>query len=117
MSLLNDAMESCTMLDKQKRSDGMGGYTVVYTDGVAFKAAITFMNSIEARTASANGVTSVYTVTTGRELTLEYHDVFRRERDGKIFRVTSDGDDSFTPRSTKLNMRQCSAEEWILPNE
>ena len=44
-------------------------------------------------------------------MTLEYHDVFRRVRDGKIFRVTSDGDDKFTPASTSLDMRQVTAEE------
>ena len=40
----------------------------------------------------------------------------RRASDGKIFRVTSDGDDKRTPRSAALNMRNVSAEEWI-PND
>ena len=70
-----------------------------------------FDTSIEARVADAQGVTSRYTVTTRRAMTLEYHDVFRRVRDGKIFRVTSDGDDKFTPSSTSLDMRQVTAEE------
>ena len=45
---------------------------------------------------------------------LEYHDVLRRVRDGKVFRVTSDGDDKYTPESATLNMRQVTAEEYIL---
>ena len=49
-------------------------------------------------------------------MTLEYHDVFRRIRDGKIFRVTSDGDDKHTPASANLNMRQVTAEEWSIAN-
>ena len=49
-------------------------------------------------------------------MTLEYHDVFRRSSDNKIFRVTSDGDDRKTPTSAKLDMRQVTAEEWELPN-
>jgi hypothetical protein len=43
--------------------------------------------------------------------------VFRRNRDGKIFRVTSDGDDKHTPISATLNMRVVTAEEFKLPNE
>ena len=116
MSLLNEAMSECVMLNKQTVEDGYGGYTTVWAEGAHFKGAITFDTSIEARTAEKQGVTSLYTVTTGKELTLEYHDVFRRLKDGKIFRVTSDGDDKFTPDSAGLNMRQVTAEEWSLPN-
>ena len=81
-----------------------------------FDAAIVFDTSIDARRAEAEGVKSLYTVTTSRVMTLEFHEVFRRQRDGKIFRVTSDGDDKYTPRSTPLDMRQVTAEEWRLPN-
>ena len=86
-----------------------------WADGAMFQAAIVFDTSIEARTAEAQGVTSVYTVTVPRALSLEYHDIFRRTKDGKIFRVTSDGDDKFTPKSAGLDMRQVTAEEWSLP--
>lgn len=116
MSLLSDAMEGCTLLNKQTEADGYGGYIVTYVDGATFDAAVTFDTSMEARTADKQGVTSLYTVTTSRAMTLEYHDVFRRNRDDKIFRVTSDGDDKFTPASTALDMRQVTAEEWSLPN-
>lgn len=114
MSLLSEAMEDCVMLDKITIDDGMGGYTRTWTDGAHFTAAIVFNTSIEARRADKEGVTSLYTVTTPRAITLEYHDVFRRVRDGKIFRVTSDGDDVFTPASAGLDMRQVTAEEWVL---
>lgn len=116
MSLLSDAMENCTLLDKTTTSDGYGGYITTYVDGAQFSAAIVFDNSIQARRADKEGVTSLYTVTTPRNLVLEFHQVFRRERDKKIFRVTSDGDDKFTPASTTLDMRQVTAEEWSLPN-
>lgn len=116
MSLLSDAMETCAFLNKQVTPDGYGGYTTTWADGATFKAAIVFDTSIEARTAEAQGVTSRYTVTTPRTMTLEYHDVFRRQRDNKIFRVTSDGDDKYTPVSTALDMRQVTAEEWALPS-
>lgn len=116
MSLYDDAFTKCTFLTKTRVPDGYGGYSTVWTDGATFKAAITFDNSMEARKAEQAGVTSVYTVSTRKNLTLEYHDVFRRESDKKVFRVTSDGDDKFTPPSASIDMRQVSAEEFTLPN-
>jgi hypothetical protein len=116
MSLLSEAMEKCVILNRIKDNDGYGGYTIEWVEGATFDAAIVFDTSIEARTAEKQGVTSLYTITTGKELTLEYHDVFKRLTDNKIFRVTSDGDDKKTPASSRLNMRQVTAEEWSLPN-
>lgn len=116
MSLLSEQMDTCVMLNKRTQADGYGGYIQTWVDGAEFEAAITFDTSIEARAAEKQGVTSLYTVTTTKALTLEYHDVFRRVRDGKIFRVTSDGDDRYTPASASLNMRQVSAEEWSVTN-
>lgn len=116
MSLLTDAMEQCVMLNKQTIPDGYGGYVTTWAEGAEFIAAITFDTSLQARVADKEGVTSLYTVTTERALTLEYHDVFRRLSDGKIFRVTSDGDDKYTPNTASLDMRQVTAEEWSVSN-
>ena len=114
MSLLNEAMESCVMLDRQTTSDGYGGFVERWTDGATFQAAIVLDSSMQARIAAAQGVTGLYTVTTGKQINLQYHDVFRRVSDGKIFRCTSDGDDKKTPASASINMRQVQAEEWEL---
>lgn len=115
MSLLSEAMENCTMIDKRTVSDGYGGYTTEYVDGAPFNAACVLDSSMQARIAEKQGVTALYTVTTNKAINLQYHDVFRRESDKKIFRVTSDGDDKRTPASAGLDMRQVSAEEWSLP--
>ena len=110
-------MEDCVLLNKQTVNDGYGGYITTYTEGAEVSAAIRFDSSIEARAAEKQGVTSLYTIITGRSFVLQYHDVLRRKRDGKIFRITSDGDDSYTPNSASLDMRLVTAEEWSLPNE
>lgn len=115
MSLLHEAMEQCTMIDKTTVSDGRGSVIPTWKDGASFNAAIVLDSSTQARIAEAQGVTALYTVTTNKSVNLQYHDVFRREADNKVFRVTSDGDDKKTPESAKLNMRQVSAEEWALP--
>lgn len=111
MSLLDESMEKCTIQDRTTIADGYGGYTTTWKDGAEIQAAIVLDSSMEARVADKQGVTSLYTVTTRKNINLQYHDIFRRERDKKIFRVTSDGDDNHTPTSALLNMRQVSAEE------
>ena len=113
MSLLQEAMDSCVYLNKSKTLDGYGGYINVWSDGAEFQAAITFDTSMEARVGEKQGVTSRYTVTTGRSLTLQYNDYFRRVRDGKLFHVTSVGDDVATPASAMLDMRQVTCEEIV----
>lgn len=114
MSLLDEWMEKCIMYDRTTVPDGYGGYTIVWKEGAEFKGAITLDTSVEAKRAEKEGVTGLYTVTTSKALNLQYHDVFKRASDGKIFRVTSDGDDKHTPNSASLDMRQVSAEEWEL---
>ena len=119
MSLLTDSMELCKMKDKRTVPDGVGGFNTEWVDGAEFKAAIVFNNSMEARVAERANVTALYTVTTPMKINLQYHDVFTRMSDGKIFRVTSDGDDLHIPlgaiRTSALDMRQVSAEEWEIP--
>lgn len=114
MSLLLDAMEKCTLLDRRSESDGMGGVIYTWSDGAQIDAAIVLDSSMQARIAEAQGVKALYTITTNRSVNLQFHDIFRRERDGKIFRVTSDGDDNKTPVAASLDMRQVTAEEWAL---
>ena len=118
MSLIDEYMEmsgGCVMIDKRTASDGIGGYKITYVEGAEFSAAITLDTSIQARVAEKQGVTALYTVTTSRAMNLQYHDIFRRKSDSKVFRVTSDGDDKLTPPSATLDMRQVSAEEYELP--
>lgn len=107
-------MDDCVMLEKTSESDGEGGRRIVWHETMPFKAAIVLNASVEALTAQAAGVTSLYKVHVFRELTLEYHEVFKRVKDGKVFRVTSDGDDIKSPLSSFINMSTVTAEEWRL---
>ena len=114
MSLLESAMTDVVLLDKTTEPDGEGGFISSWKEGAPFKAAITFDSSLQARIAEKQGVTSLYTVTVKKNVMLEYHDVFKRLSDGKVFRVTSDGDDKYTPESASIDMRQVTAEEWVI---
>lgn len=112
MSLLSNAMEKCVFLNKTRVNDPEGGYITTWEEGAEFDAAIVFDNSMEARTAEKAGVSSRYTVSVPKGVQLEYHDVFKRQRDNKIFRVTSDGDDVQTPNVASFQIAQVSAEEF-----
>lgn len=114
MSLIDEAMTKVVLMEKTREPDGEGGFITNWTDGVLFDAAITFDTSMESRIAERQGVTSRYTITTGKNAKLEYHDVIRRLNDGKVFRITSDGDDVQTPDRATFQFLQVTAEEYVL---
>ncbi len=115
MSLLDEAFEKFTIINKSQQPDGYGGIITVWTDGATFDGAMVLNSGNEVKIAQAMGVTSVYTLTVRKATELDYHTVIRRESDKKIFRLTSDTDDKKTPKSATLDMRQYSAEEFTLP--
>lgn len=114
MSLLENAYEEFTVINKSVIDDGYGGTTTTWTDGAKIMGAVYFDNSTQMKIAQVMGVTSTYTFTVKKNIELDYHTVIRREDDGKIFRITSNSDDKKTPKTANLDMRQYSAEEWSL---
>lgn len=114
MSLLENAYEDFTVLNKIVGPDGYGGTSTTWVDGAPIKGAIVFDSSVQMKIAQAAGYNSAYTLTVKKNVELDYHTVLRRESDGRIFRLTSNSDDKKTPESAGLNMRQYTAEEWRL---
>lgn len=117
MSLLDEAYEDFTIVNKAVIDDGYGGTKTTWTDGATIQGAMSFDSSTEMQIAKTMGVTAAYTLTVKKSIELDYHMVLRRERDSKIFRITTNSDDKKTPNSATLNMRQYMAEEWELTNE
>ena len=114
MSLLDNMMEDFQIINKSKVSDGEGGYFTEWVPGATIQAAVVLDSTMEAQIGQAQGVTSVYTVTTKRDVVLDYHEVIKRLSDGKIFRITSDPDDVKSPGVSNLDIRQVKAEKWSL---
>ena len=114
MSLLDSMKESCTMVDKTTAPDGLGGFTTTWADGASFLATIIKNTSMEAIAAEKQGVTELYTVVTDKGTQLDYHDVFRRESDKAIFRVTSNQKDSEAPEASSVRIGKVTAERWEL---
>ena len=85
MSLLDVMKEQFVMIDRRANiPDGRGGYTTGYSEGAQFEAVVEITNSLNESVAQQQGVTGVYDVTVSRDIRFQYHDVFKRVKDGKI---------------------------------
>lgn len=115
MNMLIDAFEPCTMLDRVTVSDGQGGFIIQWTDGATFEACVNLDDSTTARVAAVQGVTGRYTVITETTVVLQEFDVFRRESDGMILRVTDKP--KKVPEGATMQLRKTRAEEWRLPDD
>lgn len=114
MSLLDEAYEKFVYMNKAVVDDPRGGTKTTWTEGATIDGALANDDDPEIRVALAAGVKGIYTLITRKDTMLEYHDVVKRVRNGKYFRITSDGEDNETPASATLNMRAYSCEEWSL---
>lgn len=107
-------MKPCVFMEKKRVSDGLGGYTTEWTEGASLEAAIQKNETIQAKIAEKQGVTELYTITTNRNVPLDFHDVIKRVSDGMIFRVTSNIKDNKSPTFSAINIGQVTAEAWVL---
>lgn len=115
ISELNEYQEY-EILNKNIVDDGEGGQLTKWVPGYRFMAAVTLDDTVEMRTARAQGVQGNYNVTTNKKTRLPWHTVFRRVSDSKIYRIVSD-DEFAPPESSSLDIRGNLAEEFTLPHE
>ena len=115
MNLLTMMMDDCKILNHVRTDDPYGGYTDTWTDGASFKASIAKDTSTEQQIAEKQGISEAFTVVVNEDFVLDYHDVFRRVRDGAIFRVTSRTADSVAHPASTIRIAKVSAERWVLP--
>ena len=114
MTLFEEMYEPFCYMEKTRVPDGESGTITTWREGMEFRGHAAFDTSIEARTGAAAGVSSLYTLTAPVSVPLEYHDIVKRLGDGKILRVTSDGDDVVTPSMASFTFHQVTAEEYEL---
>ena len=114
MNRIESMMTQCTMIDKRTTSDGVFGIIEQWVDGASFNAAIIKDSSTEAILAEQQGVSEIFTVVVNKNTPLRYHDVFRRESDKTIYRVTSNTLDSEAPDASSVKVAKVTAERWHL---
>ena len=108
--------ETCVMRTRTIVSDGLGGFKEAYVDGVSFDAVVIKHDTTEDRIAEKQGVKESYTVGVKKGFPLAFHDVFRRTKDGKTYRVTSNIQDKETPGFSPLDLASMNAERWDEPD-
>lgn len=112
--LIDEMMEDCCLMDRVSVPDGEGGWDYTWKAGAPFKAAIVKDTSLNARIAEKEGVTEVYTITVYKGNKLNYNDVIKRLKDDTVLKVTSNIDDSETPKRASFQIGQVSAKRWEL---
>ncbi len=116
MSLLDSMMEKCTILNHIRVDDPYGSVVETWTEGATFDATIIKNSTTEAMIAERQGVTEIFTVVVKKGMSLDYHDAFKRNSDGQIFRITSNLTDSEAPDSSTVKIAKVTAEKWVIPN-
>lgn len=113
--LLDDMMEKCCIMNRARQDDPYGSYVETWTEGASFGATIIKNSTTEAQIAEKQGVDELYTVVMNKGFNLDYHDVFKRLKDGQIFRVTSNSKDSEAPEASTVRIAKVTAEKWVIP--
>lgn len=112
MSLFEEALEPCLIMDKTTSSDGYGGVITTYVNGAEIDAAIVYGDTMQSLVAAVKEGKDSYRIITRRNVVLQFGDVVKRVSDGGMFTVTSNGKDSATPQGAGLDMRYVKAVEF-----
>lgn len=115
ISLLNSFSRKCIILEKERVSDGEGGYITTWKDGAEFENYMAIDTSMEARIAEKQGVTSVYSALVGISVPINYGDYFRDVEYNTVYRVTSNPNEKQAPKSSSFNLKYFTAERTELP--
>lgn len=114
--LMQDQKTKCCFKNKVISDDNIGGYVTEWLDGATFDAIITENSSIQAAIAGIATQSTFYGVKVMRSVPLEYHTVFKRLADGKLFRITN-SEALLSPGFSALDMKQLQAEEFTFTGD
>lgn len=114
--LIKDQTVLCCFMNKAIVPDSVGGYKTKWTPGADFEAVITENTSLEATIAGLQTEQTTYGLKVRSEVPIEYHTVFKRISDNKIFRVKS-AEGLAAPGISALGMRQLQAEEYEIQDD
>lgn len=115
--LILKMMVPCTRRIPSGEEDGLFGHAITYTDGDTFQAAIIKQtgqqpSSYQLTEAERPDLAEIYTIVVPTGTALGHYDVFRRNSDGAIFRVTGDVRDTEAPAMSSVQIAKTTAERW-----
>lgn len=114
--ILGNEAKSYIFMNKNKIKDGYGAQKEIYVPGFEFEAAVVVPQNIQTEIAKKDGITSIYRVATDKSVYLDFGDVFKDKETGETYRVTTKSNIE-TPETSSMDIRTCSAEEWVIPDE
>lgn len=115
MSLLDDFKRPCVLMEKVRAPDGEGGFTTVWSEGAAFENYQALDQSMQARIAEKQGVTSLYTALVAANFPIVFGDYFKDRQTGETYRVTSNPQERIAPQSASFALKAFTAERAVLP--
>ena len=114
MSLLEEYSTEYTILLVEEQDDEYGSTITKYVDGMTFIGQLAFMSDSIMSVSEALGLMTSYRLIIPKGVVLEFHDIVRRNSDGKVFRVKSNSANVYTPSSSGLDLSYVELEEWSL---
>ncbi len=112
--MLKDYFEPFMLLRLRGVPDGAGGQHRVLTDDVPFLAGITQTAGRSEEIAGQSALHATPVLLHELDVTLEYGDIVRRERDGALYRVTGRTRDMMTPAFSGLQYAQVPVERLAI---
>lgn len=121
--VLEKNFEPFERLTAKRTQDSRGGFHTEWSVSGGFSGVAVIGQALHdrARQTSVNAAQEeipkpMYSVLTRKAVTLPFHAVIRRQRDGKCFRILSEAFDFETPKGGRLDLRAHAAEEFRLPD-
>lgn len=106
---LEDFFEDVIFMRYELVPDGLGDTMGAYLEGERFRAGISMVSSTQAEIAYRTGTKTIYHITTAKPgMHLKAGDVIKRVRDGRLYRVTNQANE--TPDMAQVQHRIVSAE-------
>jgi len=117
--LLDEYRQHFVIWHKISVDDDYGGYTSTWTKGASFDGIITEDASLTATVAGIDTKKNYYGIKVKRDAPLDFKTIFRSDKDGKWYRITS-GDVLESPKMSALDMKILSCEaydpiDWVEP--
>lgn len=121
--VLEKNFEPFERLTATRTQDSRGGFHTEWSVSGTFSGVAVIGQALHdrARQNSVNAAQEeipkpLFSVLTRKAVTLPFHAVIRRQRDGKCFRITSEAFDFEIPKGGRLDLRAHAAEEFRLPD-
>ncbi len=111
--MLQDYFEDFTLLERTQAPDGLGGHTVTWAEGVAFRGGVTQVVGRETDSAGLLALKTTPMLLHEWDVTLSQGDRIRRLRDGAEFRVAGRSDDMRTPLLAGMAFCQVPVERLV----